>query len=323
MSLILDALKKLDREKTFRWYKTANIAVEILRPDPSRRSKGVPMYIPAVLITAVFTAVITYALTAGFFSQSSAPPAAKSVPADQKSSSHVVAKGPTPESQEGISKDLPQSKEPSEIKSPATQASPASTVTTASEQEVTSAPPPREPVRAAPKEKRRSPPAEPIRAGGKAPAGPASLPPLAVSAPPAPAVSSLQQSSPVSQPREPARETRDEAVPLPRMQKQAEPAVPAAAPFEKRESQGLIPEESKIPPKAGVQQASKESAGPPSLRLSGVLWHEDPSERRAVVNGMVLSEGGGFEGVKVVEIHPTYVRFSYKDQFFEISMSNR
>ena len=42
MSLILDALKKLDREKAFIRKVTANIADEILKPDPVRPRKKIP-----------------------------------------------------------------------------------------------------------------------------------------------------------------------------------------------------------------------------------------------------------------------------------------
>ena len=56
------------------------------------------------------------------------------------------------------------------------------------------------------------------------------------------------------------------------------------------------------------------------LKLSGILWHENPLERRAVINGAVLTEGNVIEGVKVLEIHPTHVRLSHKDRHFEISL---
>jgi predicted nuclease with RNAse H fold len=57
------------------------------------------------------------------------------------------------------------------------------------------------------------------------------------------------------------------------------------------------------------------------LKLSAIVWYEHPSERFAMINGMKANEGSVIEGVKVVEIHPTSVRFLYNGQHFEISMS--
>jgi general secretion pathway protein B len=85
MSLILDALKKLDREKSSRRNGTANIAVEILRADPPSRAKRMLRYFAAVPITAAATACITYAVIAGFgiLSKSSVPATVSSPPAQQ------------------------------------------------------------------------------------------------------------------------------------------------------------------------------------------------------------------------------------------------
>jgi general secretion pathway protein B len=60
MSVILDALKRLDREKSSRRSGTANIAVEILRPDLPRPVKRVPLYVAIAFLTAIVTAAITY-----------------------------------------------------------------------------------------------------------------------------------------------------------------------------------------------------------------------------------------------------------------------
>jgi predicted nuclease with RNAse H fold len=40
-----------------------------------------------------------------------------------------------------------------------------------------------------------------------------------------------------------------------------------------------------------------------------------------MINGMILSEGSILEGVKVLEIHPTYVRLSHNGRPFEISIN--
>jgi hypothetical protein len=39
-----------------------------------------------------------------------------------------------------------------------------------------------------------------------------------------------------------------------------------------------------------------------------------------VINGIILHEGSEIEGAKVVEIHPTHVRFLHNGQPFEISI---
>jgi hypothetical protein len=39
-----------------------------------------------------------------------------------------------------------------------------------------------------------------------------------------------------------------------------------------------------------------------------------------MINGTIATEGSVIEGVKVVEIHPNKVRFSYNGQPYEISM---
>ncbi len=59
MSVILDALRKLDREKSSRRNGTANIAVEIIRPDLSRPGKRVSPYLAALSLTAIAAAAIT------------------------------------------------------------------------------------------------------------------------------------------------------------------------------------------------------------------------------------------------------------------------
>ncbi len=75
MSLILEALKKLDREKSSRRTGTANIAVEILRPDLPHPGKRIPLYFAGISLTAVAAAAITYAVVTqfGFLSKPSAP----------------------------------------------------------------------------------------------------------------------------------------------------------------------------------------------------------------------------------------------------------
>ncbi len=79
MSVILDALRKLDREKSLRRKGTANIAVEILRPDLTHPGRRISIYIVTVAVVAIAAAAITYGVISefGFLSKSS-PPATKS-----------------------------------------------------------------------------------------------------------------------------------------------------------------------------------------------------------------------------------------------------
>jgi len=62
MSVILDALRRLDREKSSRRGGTANIAVEILKPDQPRRWQKIVLYAIPVFLTAIAAAAITYVL---------------------------------------------------------------------------------------------------------------------------------------------------------------------------------------------------------------------------------------------------------------------
>ncbi len=77
MSVILDALKKLDREKSSRRSGTANIAVEILSPDLPRPRKRIPLYVAIAFLISIATAAITYSvMVKGGFLLKSPPPAA-------------------------------------------------------------------------------------------------------------------------------------------------------------------------------------------------------------------------------------------------------
>jgi hypothetical protein len=62
------------------------------------------------------------------------------------------------------------------------------------------------------------------------------------------------------------------------------------------------------------------SATPPPIKISAIVWYQDPTIRFAMINGIKATEGSVIEGVKVVEINPTSVRFFYNDQYFEISL---
>jgi general secretion pathway protein B len=93
MSVILDALKKLDREKASRRSGTANIAAEILSPDRPRSGKRVSRYVTIAFLTAIATAAITYGvIVKSSFVPKSSPPPAVNPPASKEE----VAPVPTP-----------------------------------------------------------------------------------------------------------------------------------------------------------------------------------------------------------------------------------
>ena len=259
MSVILDVLKKLDREKPSRRDLPPNIATEILRPDLPRSKRRIPLNIITVSLTAIVTAAITYVLMkeVGFLSKPS-PPVPPSPP------------GPS------------QQVEPAPLELSI--------------------------------QKKSSPPA-PV-------------------SPPVPS----QQIAPAPLSREPVRETKGdiskafpktEAPPESKVSGETKVSIeskPITAPLdEKKTSQSVIPEKKEVVPegpsrKSTETPASESAANPPSLKLSAIVWYENPSMRFAIVNGLKAVEGSLIEGVKVVEIHPTRVRFLHNNQYFEVSI---
>lgn len=246
MSVILDALKKLDREKLSRRGGMANIAVEILRPDPHRPVKRNSLYFAVISLTVVATVAITYIAMVkfDFVSKSSLPP-----PGHPPRLSERVASAPVEFG--SLSK---------------------------------------------------------------------SLPPAPVSPP-----ASSQQIPPTPLSTEPVRDARDEISRIPlKRQRPDENKSPAISAEDKKASQSVISEKVDVTPgntKKTIGTPNGSATTPPLLKLSAIVWYEQPSERFAMINGMKANEGSVIEGVKVVEIHPTSVRFLYNGQHFEISMS--
>ena len=297
MSLILDALKKLDRERSSRRKGTANIAVEILKPDPPRLRKGIPLYFVAVPLVA---AAITYGVMGGFsFLWKSSPPASvKPSAPSQKMASASPESGAAPKS-------LPSS----------------SVKPSATRQKMASAPPesgvdPKSLVTPSVK------PSAPSNQIASPPPKSDSLPKLSPPAPVTPPALS-QQVPPAALSREPVRDAREEIgrVP-PKIQESGESKKSATSPGEKKGTQNVIPKEAEVAPastkKPAESTAKESSATPPLLKISGIVWHEEPSRRLAVINGMVTNEGSVIEGVKILEIFPDRVRFSQEGLNFEI-----
>ena len=109
-----------------------------------------------------------------------------------------------------------------------------------------------------------------------------------------------------------------------KIQRPDENKSPAISAEDKKASQSVISEKVDVTPgntKKTIGTPNESATTPPLLKLSVIVWYEQPSERFAMINGMKANEGSVIEGVKVVEIHPTSVRFLYNGQHFEISMS--
>jgi general secretion pathway protein B len=240
MSVILDALRKLDREKSSRRNGAVNIAAEILRPDQPRPGKRMRIYFTAIFLTAVAAAAITYA---------------------------VISKTPPP----------------------------GAITPAASSLQVTPTPLSHEPVRDARDEIIR----DPAKMKMQAP---------------------LESRGPVAtkKPAEIKKPTESKKHPV-------EVKPPPFSPGEEKVGPEAISKEAPVVPvdvrKPSEQAPSRPTVTPSSLRLSGIVWSEDPSRRLAVINGMVTSEGYVFEGVKVVEIHPDHVLLLLNDQPFELSLN--
>ena len=266
MSVILDALRKLDREKPSRRNQPANIAVEILKPDLLQSRKRIPLSIVLVTFTTIATVAITYAVIAtfGFLSKSSSSvPANLSAPGQQ---------APSASQETGI------------LLKPSSPAVP-------------SVPPP----------------------------GPASVVPK--QSPPVPASPAVprQQAGPAPVPREPVRDARSKINQVPpEVEDDTENEEPAIPPGGEKAGRTVMPGKAGVPgadAKKTVEPTLSGSAiAPPSLKLSAIVWYEEPAKRFAVINGVISYEGSVIEGMKVVEIYPNRVRFLQNDRHFEISM---
>jgi len=246
MSVILDALRKLDRERSSRRSAAANIAVEILRPDLIRSGKKIPVYITTVSLTAIAAVVITYAVMLKFgFLPKSSPPEQKSPPVStQPIATAPPASGFLPRSSPPLPTNLP---------APTQQRAPV-----------------------------------PLDSGF-----PSKSTPPAPTNPPVPS----QPVAPAPLSQEPARDARDEINRVP-------PKIQA-------------PAESK-PSKIGAPPSTGSATTLPSLKLSAIVWYEEPSRRFVMVNGVIANEGSVVEGVKVEEIYHDRVRFSHNGRHFEI-----
>ena len=345
MSHIYEALKKLDRETSSKRLGWGPIGKEILKPGPPRPRKRIASYLIPVLLTAVATAAVTYGvtLTSDFLWKSPLPaPGISSAPSPQVAkispgeAEAAKTLPPSPNSQ--IAKIPPGEGEATKISPPAPAKSPATIqklppLSPEAGSLQKSFPPIPPSVGAA---DRKSVP--PARLPGSSPQVPSPLPARSS----APDEEGSEVSPQTTQPEAPmfispklreeidrARQARRDAYKRMRernpgsIQPEQKAPVPSATEGTAGPPTSIIP---RIPegipgpsPQAAAQPTNTLPGGQPRLKISGIIWHEQPAMRRAVINGSFATEGSQIQGVKVVEILPTRVRFSYKDQVFELS----
>jgi general secretion pathway protein B len=121
MSVILDALRKLDREKSSRQSGTADISIAILKPDLPRPVKRVPLYAAIALLTALAAAAITYSVMVqgGRLSKSPPPPATSPSVASQGAASVTLPSEPVGGARDEIIPAPPKTQAPVKTKKPA------------------------------------------------------------------------------------------------------------------------------------------------------------------------------------------------------------
>lgn len=216
MSLILDALKKLDRERAAGNAGSRDLSAEILKAGDSPRHSGLVPLVITLGVTACVAALVTFVAVGG--------------PGPRKG-------GP----------------------SPAPSAAPVQTL----------------PAAPAP-----APSAPAATAGRHAQAPTAPAPPEAAAAT-----------------KQPGREAGD-----------IDPAAKGRASERQDNSK-------KAPARSGESAAAR-----PAVKISGIVWQEQRSECKAMINGRVAREGETVDGMKILEIHPTRVKLSYDGKSFNAGM---
>lgn len=80
----------------------------------------------------------------------------------------------------------------------------------------------------------------------------------------------------------------------------------------------LTPQQGKTAPSSGSAASLMAPAQAPPVAVSGIAYNTSPAERLAMINGSPVAEGKSVNGVKVEEILPDRVRFSYGAKSFEV-----
>jgi hypothetical protein len=326
MSLILDALKKLDREKAFIRKVSANIADEILKPDPVRPRKKFLLYFAGGLLTVCVTAALTYVATVnvGFLAKT-VPPAPSSAPGiDRNIESSLPSQESARRAQDGNLPSAPKGQNFAVTRKPSDPEAipvPPPKILNQPGRRAESAPPLREPARG---DQEGIPPASSRSrksAESKKPAETASSP----TPKPGAAMRGEGQVESLPSSQAPAKETQERTPSLSgKVQDSSESRKSSPLPVEKKagekmgqEGAGTGPAEAK---EAAENRSENAGAAPSDLRLTGIVWSEDPSGRCAVINGAILTEGAEIQGVKVVEILPNRVRLREHGRVFEIQL---
>jgi hypothetical protein len=331
MSLILDALRKLDRQKSLTRKGTDDLAASILNLDALPPGRKWRLFLAAVSLTAAVTAAITYLYVGGFgpWGKTSSLPSAKLPPSSEQVSRATLGPGPdlklsSPAPEKGSfpgRQSPPAAPEPGtrEKSSPPSIAAPHASHPQSEWAESAGAVPQKalkgKPAQfPSPTQRVAISPSQPgIPIGSSSP--PSESPPEEKSPPP----------PPDSLPRQTVREAQSGKTQDPaRRETQAGPQAPTPAAGETMADRKATAEKvdrspgiARIPAGAAVNGPS---SSPPRLKISGIVWHDDPAKRRAVINGTFTSEGSTIEGLKVVEILPTRVRFLHPGRPFEMSI---
>lgn len=62
------------------------------------------------------------------------------------------------------------------------------------------------------------------------------------------------------------------------------------------------------------------AASRPAVKISGIVWQEEPSERKAMINGKIARVGDTVDGMRILEIHPSHVKLSFDGKSFKAGM---
>jgi hypothetical protein len=134
-----------------------------------------------------------------------------------------------------------------------------------------------------------------------------------------------QQTGPVPAFRGPVRDVRDKLNQMPlEAEDDTEDEERALSLREEKAGRKVVPRKGDVPGADARKTAEPTLPGsavtPPSLKLSAIVWYEEPAKRFAVINGVISYEGSVIEGAKVMEIYPDRVRFVQNDRHFEVPM---
>lgn len=151
-----------------------------------------------------------------------------------------------------------------------------------------------------------------VRQQSSPPAAPSTVSQTTMPAPlpPAAAAPQNQTAFPTAQPR--ADTGKGELFSPPGKSAKTTAAVPLAASRPR-------PVETAANKSVDAPENSTRASGP-LPRVSGIVWQEERSARRAFVNGIMASEGSVIDGAKVVEIYPVRIRFSKGEKLFDVSI---